>query len=152
MEFGKLPLTGERKAEEYRKTKHVERQLNFSPDGRWLAYVSVESGQPQVFIRGYPEERGKWQISSESGLGPLWRGDGKELYWTSGGQLMAASIDLQPAGIRAGKQEPLFPIGTAYPFGNSADGRRFLFVEDAAGPAKELPMVVIRNWAARLAK
>ena len=65
---------------------------------------------------------------------------------------MTKPANLQPAGIRAGKQEPLFAIGSSFLSGNSADGRRFLFVDAAAGPAKELPMVVIRNWAARLPK
>ena len=66
---------------------------------------------------------------------------------------MAASIELQPAGVRAGKQVPLYSISpNALLAGNSADGRRFLFLEPEGDAARDFPMVVIRNWAARLTK
>ena len=74
-----LPLTVERKPEAYVQTKYNELGASFSPDGRWVAYHSDESGKREVYVQGFPERRGKWLVSV--GSKPEWRGDGKELYW-----------------------------------------------------------------------
>lgn len=76
-----LPLTGERKQEAYLKTKYRETGASFSPDGRWVAYDSDESGKHEIYVQGFPERRGKWPISGDLGNIPQWRADGKELYW-----------------------------------------------------------------------
>ena len=78
----KLSLVGARKSEVYMETKYSEDSAVFSPDGRWVAYQSNESGRSEIYVEGYPERRGKWLVSSEGGRIPHWRGDGKELYWT----------------------------------------------------------------------
>jgi len=148
----RLPLTGERTPTEYRNMSHPEFWHAFSPDGRWLAYSSAESGRSEIYVRGFPEERGKWQISSESGSSPRWRGDGKELFWwapTDQG-VVAARVEPQASAVRAGRPEKLFSLPGSYFVGPSPDGRRFLFVEpEAAEAAKDYPMVVIRNLTAR---
>ena len=147
-----LPLTGEKKPEPYLQTKYMERWAAYSPDGRWVAYDSNESGRPEIYVQGFPERRGKWLISAEGGTNAQWRADGKELYWFGrDGMLMAASVELQAAGVRPGRAEALFRLPSEIAFQPARDGRRFLVFEPE-GEQQERPMVVIENWAAGLAK
>jgi len=152
----KVPLSGDQQPEEYLKAKHLESQIAFSPDGRWMAYMSNEYASTHVFIRGFPDDRGKWQVTSEAGFSPSWRGDGKELYWVAGGmfsgQLLAAKIDLEPSSVRVGKPEVLFQSPSRFFVGSSADGRRFLFMESKDSANQDVPMVVDRTWLGRLGK
>ena len=118
----------------------------------WVAYNSNESGRREVYIQGFPERRGKWQVSAEGGVLPQWRADGKEMYWTGtdGRTLMAAPIELQDAGVKAGRPELLFRapgVGVL-----SRDGKRFLVQTPEGGEQPSLPMVVVQNWAAGLSK
>ena len=147
-----LPLGGEKKAVPYLQTKFNEGGAVFSPDGRWVAYSSDESGRSEVYIQGFPERRGKWQVSAEGGTFPQWRADGKELYWTGNDQrtLMAAPIELKAAGVKAGRTELLFRAPNfAVP---SRDGKRFLVMNPEGGEQPNLPMVVVQHWAAGLPK
>jgi Tol biopolymer transport system component/tRNA A-37 threonylcarbamoyl transferase component Bud32 len=128
----------------------------FSPDGRWVAYVSNESGQPQVYVQGYPERRGKWQVSQTGGNLPHWRADGRELYWTGPDDtLMAAPVTSGAAGIETGKPAPLFRVPQSASYGffvPDRDGKRFLVLEPAGGPDREFPMVVVHNFPALAAE
>jgi hypothetical protein len=149
-----LPLTGERKAETYLQTKYEEHGATFSPDGHWVAYHSDESGRFEIWVQGFPERRGKWQVSTEGGAFPAWRANGKELYWVRlDSTLMAASVELQAAGVRPGRAEALFrlPAGSGHEwFQPALDGQRFLVYEPEAVKQEERPMVVVENWAGRL--
>jgi Tol biopolymer transport system component len=126
----------------------VESGYRVSPDRRWLAYSSSESGQSQIFIRGFPDERGEWQVSVEPGVLPQWRSDGKELFWKSRPglerYLFAATVTPQANSLQIGKPERLFRVGSVGFPANSPDGRRFLLLEPPAS-SKELPMVLIRK-------
>jgi len=148
-----LPLEGERKPAPYLQTKFAEGGAVFSPDGRWIAYNSDESGRDEVYIQGFPERQGKLLVSAEGGSFPRWRADGKELYWIApdGRTVMAAQVELQVAEVKAGRGEALFRANSsaAEP---SRDGRRFLVAVPEGGEAAELPMVVVLNWAAGLGK
>src|SRR5262249_54344522 len=94
-----LPLTGERKPFPVVQTNFVERDGQFSPDGRWVAYTSTESGQSQVYVQPFPTASGKWQISVDGGSQPRWRSDGKEIFYLGReNQMMAASIRVAPNG------------------------------------------------------
>ena len=147
-----LPLTGERKPEPYVQTKYVELNPSFSPDGRWVAYRSDESGRQEIYVQGFPERRGKWLVSSAGGFNPYWRADGKELYWgASDNTLMATAVELQGTGIRVGRTETLFRL-PGIGFQPSRDGRRFLVLEPEGGQLPDRPLVVIQNWAANLGK
>ncbi len=151
-----LPLTGERKPEAYLNAKHSEAGAAFSPNGRWVAYASDESGRQEIYVQGFPDRRGKWLISAAGGRYPGWRGDGKELYWLEPENFVtAAGVDLQAEGVKLGRPEPLFRLSLQEqpfePFQPSRDGRRFL-VQEPEGGQKDLPMVVVQNWAARLGK
>ena len=145
-----LPLEGEKKPVPYLRTKFFEDGAVFSPDGRWVAYNSDESGRFEVYIQGFPERRGKWQVSADGGRFPQWRADGKELYWTGIdlSAVMAAPIELQAGGVKAGRPELLFRAPAAL----SRDGKRFLVLNPEGGEQASLPMVVVEHWAAGLAK
>ncbi|MBL8295042.1 MAG: protein kinase [Bryobacterales bacterium] len=152
----KLALAGERKAEPYLRTKYNEVGAAFSPDGRWVAYASDESGRPEVYVQGFPQRQGKWLISGDGGFSPAWRGDGKELYWVGRSRMLtAASMSLEGAAVQPGKPEPLFQladrVGSAR-FAPARDGQRFLVLEPEGGEPPDLPMVVVQNWAARLGR
>jgi Tol biopolymer transport system component/tRNA A-37 threonylcarbamoyl transferase component Bud32 len=147
------PRPGEREnLQPWLVTPYNEDYPAFSPDGRWVAYQSNESGQTQVYVQGYPEKRGKWQVSQTGGNFLHWRADGRELYWAGpDGMLMAAPVTAGAAGIESGKPAPLFrvPQGLGFPwFEPDRDGKRFLVLEPAGVPDRELPMVVVHNWPA----
>ena len=136
----------------YLQTKFREVGAVFSPDGRWVAYFSDESGRVEVYIQGFPERRGKWQVSAEGGYRPHWRADGKELYWTGidGRTVMAAPMELQAAGVKAGRPELLFRTPNTGAL--SRDGKRFLVQAPEGSEQPSLPMVVVEHWAAGLEK
>ena len=149
-----LPLTGEGKPEAYLQTKYFESNATFSPDGRWVAYDSDESGRSEIYVQGFPERRGKWPVSTEGGRAPAWRADGKELYWAGpDGTLMAASVELQAAGVRVGRTEALFrlPTETICLFQPGRDGRRFLVYEPEGAPQYR-PMVVVEKLGGAVGK
>jgi len=149
-----LPLEGEKKPRPYLQTKFREIGGAFSPDGRWVAYNSDESGRPEIYVQGFPERRGKWLVSSDGGVLPRWRGDGKELFWLGldGLTVMTAPMELQAAGVKAGRPERLFRTGTPGTVEPSREGRRFLVLTPEGGEQVALPMVVVQNWAAGLGK
>ena len=151
-----LPLGGEKKAVPYVQTKFNEGLGVFSPDGRWVAYNSEESGRNEVYLQGFPERRGKWVVTAEGGWRPSWRADGKELYWKGldGRTVMAAAVEFQAGGVKTGRGEVLFRGGGGFftPPQPSRDGKRFLELIPEGGEAAALPMVVVLNWAAGLGK
>src|SRR3989304_5530797 len=83
----------DRKANPFLKTSYEETAPKFSPDGKWLAYTSEESGRREIYVQPYPGPGGKWQISTDGGQEPVWNPKGGELFYRSGGQLMAVEID-----------------------------------------------------------
>jgi Tol biopolymer transport system component len=97
----------------------------FSPDGRWLAYSSAESGRNEVFVQGFPESRARWQVSNQGGNSPCWRRDGKELYYLAvDGQLMAVTVRANAVGLAFDPPQALFPLpGTASSFDVAPDGQ-----------------------------
>jgi len=124
----------------------------FSPDGKWLAYVSDELGRTHVYVRPYPGPDVKFLVSEEAQGGgePIWSPDGKELFYRSGNRMMAVSVQSEPS-FRAGKPEVLFegsyrstpvPAGFQY-YDLSPDGQRFLMIkrDQALGQIN-----VVLNW------
>ncbi len=138
---------------------YVVRGAQFSPDGRWVAYGSNESGRMEIYVTNFPSGNGKWQVSNGGGLEPRWRRDGKELYFLStDGTLMATSIAAS-AGFEAGTPKALFKVQRRLPISSqdifsydvTADGRRFL-VAKRMDEASFAPLSVVMNWAAELEK
>ena len=127
-----LPQTGSRQPKVFLRTAYEERDPEFSPNGRWVAYVSNESGKPEVYVRGVASTSAQWQISTAGGAQPRWRRDGKEIFFTSpDGKLMAASVDatmtFQPANPRPLFELPALPRRGAPIFEDvSPDGQKFL--------------------------
>lgn len=91
----------------YLATPANETLAQFSPDGRWVAYQSNESGRPEVFGQGYPASAGKWQISTAGGVAPRWRADGRELFYRNDDALMAVPVTTG-ASFSAGRPAVVF--------------------------------------------
>jgi serine/threonine-protein kinase len=138
------------------RTPSNESTPRFSPDGRWLVYVSDESGRYEVYAQPYPGPGGKRQISTEGGTEPLWNRNGQELFYRSGNKMMAVQITTQPS-FAFGSPRRLFdasqympPTGPySYPFPNydvSPDGQRFLMITKEAKPQ----INVVVNWSEEL--
>lgn len=87
-----LPLEGDRKPWPFIQSSAIEVGEYFSPDGRWMAYVSNESGKSEVYVTAFPKREGKWQISVGGGAGPIWSRNGKELFFTNGSSLMVVNV------------------------------------------------------------
>lgn len=140
-----VPLEGDRKAVAVLQSQFVEVFPQVSPDGKWMAYQSNETGRVEVYVKQFPEGPAKWQVSTEGGAYPRWRADGKELYFVQAPDVMAAAITVTGSSLEAGVPRSLFTLGanpsvaahgTAYHrFAVSADGTRFLFSQLAAGTA-----------------
>jgi serine/threonine protein kinase/Tol biopolymer transport system component len=131
----------------------------FSPDGKWLAYNSNETGTSQVFVQAFPPAAsgsgGKWQISQNGGQEMRWRSDGRELYWnTSDGKVFAAEILVGPRGIQSGTPHELFTApmytATAGSFDVTDDGQRFLVLLFASQGEGSIRLNVVSNWQAGL--
>jgi eukaryotic-like serine/threonine-protein kinase len=115
-----------------------ERVPMFSPDGRWIAYVSDESGQNEVYVMPYPSDGGKRRISSDGGIEPIWSPDGMELFYRDEDRLMSRPIDLNPTFTIRGQPQQLFtgdflssPHNSEYDV--HPDGNRFIMVEEVQG-------------------
>jgi len=155
-----VPLSGDRKPVPYLQTRFNEMGARFSPDGRWLAYQSNESGQFQVYVQTVPLSGTKYQISTSGGNSPHWRRDGKELFYVSDDRkLMAVPVKLG-ATVEAGTPQPLFPISAFQGYASAnfyyapvRDSQRFLVMEPAGGEAAAAPpFTVITNWQAAFKK
>ena len=151
-----LPMVGDRKPIPYLRTQFSETGFRFSPDSRWVAFVSEESGRPEVYVMSFDGSREKWPISTDGGTQPRWRRDGKELFFlTADNKLMAVPVKPRTEAFETGVPVVLFRIDSPGwdPYGNAyditADGQRFLIQTGVAG-AQSLPFAVVVNWTAGL--
>jgi eukaryotic-like serine/threonine-protein kinase len=159
-----LPLEGDKKPFRFVGPEFNQRVGHFSPDGRWVAYVSDESGRDEVYVRPFSSSpggasgSGKWLISKNGGTTPRWRGDGRELYYSGlDGKLMSVEVTTNP-NFEVGSPKILFQaplVSTAAaPFSAwdlTADGKRFLFAAPTARSA-QAPFTVVLNWPFLLRK
>lgn len=149
-----LPLTGDRKPYPYLKSTAMENGGVFSPDGRWIAYASDESGRFEVYVESFPSHGGRRQVSIAGGSAPRWRADGGELYFvTADGQLMAAPVR-SGATLATGELEALFRsrfVGTSMiaSYAPTRSGQRFL-VCVIADVEPHAPLSLVSNWIASI--
>jgi Tol biopolymer transport system component len=133
----------------------VQVYAQISPDGRWVAYASNESGRNEVYVRSFPDLGGKWQISQGGGTFPQWRGDSRELfYYGADGSVYAVPLDIG-AVVTPGAAVPLFEarmlngpnnaIGFRAQYDVSRDGNRFL-VNTTTEQTAASPITVVVNW------
>jgi len=127
----------------------------FSPDGKWIAYNADESGREEVYVTAFPSLGGKRQVSATGGLMPLWRRDGKEIFFVGvDGRLRASAVRPAGATLEVDEPQPL-PISSSYVTGSlyeaSADGQRFLVVAPPEQTKAE-PLTLVQNWVAALKK
>ena len=126
----------------------------FSPDGRWIAYTSDQSGTAEVYVRPFPSGSGTWQISKAGGAVPAWRRDGKELYYMSlDFKIMAVPVNADPK-FHAGSPAALFsirPSGSGNAYDVTPDGQRFL-VNSQASELGSPPLELLLNWTSLLGK
>ena len=97
----------DRKVQPFLRTPYEDTAPRFSPDGKWLAYSSNESGRREIYVQPYPGPGGKWQISTDGGQEPVWNPKGGELFYRSGSKIMAVQVDTK-SGFAAGKPQMLF--------------------------------------------
>jgi Tol biopolymer transport system component len=150
-----LPTSGDRTPIAVATGGFSETNGMFSPDGRFIAYRSDESGRSEIYVQSFPKATGKWQISTSGGSDPIWRSDGKEMFYRSSDQrLMAVDIKLSET-VQAGVPRSLFPARVNV-VGNvrnrytvAADGQRMLFVAPLGRDAIA-PTTVVLNWDAEL--
>ena len=153
-----LPLAGDRTPRPFVKTPAADLHARFSPDGRFLAYSSAESGRTQVYVQPFPGGEGRWQVSIDGGSEPRWRGDGRELFFIGmDRRVMAIPVEAGPS-FQPGQPVPLF-VARAATVGNpfrssyavSRDGQRFLIngvMDNAPTPS----ITVVANWPELLKK
>jgi len=158
-----VPVDGERKPTPFLQSEFNECQGQFSPDGKWVAYSSDESGRYEIYVRPFPPGSGKWKISNGGGQHARWRRDGRELFYLDPSQtIMSVAVKAgggANASLEAASPQALFdsravvePAGfNNFHYAPSADGKRFL-VNIGAGDAGDMPVVVVTNWLAALKK
>jgi serine/threonine protein kinase len=141
------------------KAPSVLRNGQFSPDGKWVAYASNETGKWEIYVTSFPAPRGKWQVSVGGGEQPRWRGDGRELFYLSPDSKVMAVPVTTGANFDSGTAVALFqatprqpiPIYDLFVYDVSRDGQRFLIITPVK-EAETAPMSVILNWTGKLNK
>ena len=156
-----LPMTGDSKPVPFLSTPFREGRGQFSPDGKWVAYTSDESGRNEVYVQSFPAGGSKWQISSKGGDWVRWRKDTKEIFYVAPDRkVMSVAPQTLSGSLEFGIPRALFTIpvalGTAgdiapytYSYDVTPDGQRFLALA-ATADAESPPMTVILNWQTEL--
>jgi Tol biopolymer transport system component len=147
-----LPLFGDRKPFPFIEEPFFELASQFSPDGRWVAYNSNESGRSEVYVVPFPGPGAKVRISTTGGDNARWRRDGKEIFYLERNTLMAAGVTASGSRVDVGAVQRLFDVPTFdgyWPYDVSPDGQRFLVNTMESEVA---PLTIVVNWPAELKK
>ncbi|MDX1389503.1 MAG: hypothetical protein R3344_09965, partial [Acidobacteriota bacterium] len=157
--IGMLSLDDERSSRILLADDFIQRNGEVSPDGRWLAYESNESGQFEIYVRSFPDvEAGRWQISTSGGTRPLWSPNGRELYYLGlDNRLMAAPVEIRES-FQPGTPERLLDKGyylgpPGRPYDIAPDGERFLMLERVRGDeemSRPPSFTLVLNWLEEL--
>ena len=140
-----VPVTGDKKPFPLLQSPAAEQFPQVSPDGKWLAYQSNETGRNEIYVKPFPDGAGKWQVSTDGGTFPRWRGDSKELYFYLDNQMFAADIRAAGSSVEAGSPRVLFGLPSPstlaghspyHRYAVTADGQRFLVSILGAAPGR----------------
>jgi len=144
-----LPMEGERSPEPYLRTQFNERAPAFSPDGRFIAYESNESGENEVFIQAYPGSGRKWRVSVDGGAAPQWNPEGQELFYLSGERMMVVDVDTQEE-LSLGAPRLLFETSAIFTR-ILPDGQGFVIIQLSENPS-DFPdqLILVQNWTEEL--
>jgi Tol biopolymer transport system component len=155
-----LPLEPGRQPLPYLRSEFNETQARFSPNGRWIAYVSDQSGRPEVYVQRFPLTGERWQVSNDGGHEPTWRRDGRELFYLTGDRRLM-SVPVQTATrLTLGAASELFRLPRDTPNENrisyaaSADAQRFVVNLPAQERVRRSPLEtgVILNWPSTVSR
>ena len=160
-----LSIQGDRERIPLLNQEHFETEPCVSPDGRWMAYQSDESGRIEIYVRTFPDmNNGRWQVSTNGGNSPLWSPNGQELYYRSGDTTMAVAVETEPTFI---PENPEVLFRGTYSSGVvnqnntqwdiSPDGKRFLIIKDTMNTGSEFKVeeseptdprkiTIVLNW------
>jgi Tol biopolymer transport system component len=156
-----LDMAGDRKPRPFAQTRFTEGSPKFSPDGRWIAYTSNESGRNEIYVQAYPGPGAKIQVSLNGGTDAVWRPRGGELYYREAGKMMAVQVDTR-GSFQSSRPKLLWTGSYAHGLGSqcgppgatssnydvTADGQRFLMIKtDEIAPAQ---VNVVLNWTEEL--
>jgi Tol biopolymer transport system component len=148
-------LEGDADPRSFLQTPAYEGSARLSPDGRWLAYSSNDSGRMEVYLRPFPAPDQRWQVSPQGGTQPVWNPNGRELFYRDGDKMMAVKVNVS-ADAAPALSEPELLFERPYSYGAgitipnydvSADGQRFLMVKEDAG-VRHLNLIL--NWTDEL--
>jgi Tol biopolymer transport system component len=158
----RLPLTGDHKPVPFLHTPALEQHGQLSPDGRWLAYTSDESGSFDVYVQSFPEAGTKYQLAAIGSRFPRWRRDGKEILFMDGQRIMRVTVQAAGSGLKFGEPQFLFDSryvnyahtetggGIYHTFAVSPDGQRFAVPVTRGSEDAPAPLTVILNWRSAL--
>jgi Tol biopolymer transport system component len=155
-EIWMVPLEGDRTPVAVVKGNFVAAAPRFSSDGHWIAYHSTESGRSEVYVVPFGSGSGKWQVSGAGGVLPVWRHDGKELfYWSLDNSLVSVRVQLKNDGVDVGASQSMFrfrnpqgSVGLTSPYDVTEDGQRFILIGTPEQAFK--PITLVANWTAEL--
>jgi serine/threonine protein kinase len=160
IDVGMILMEGDREIKALLQEKHFENQPQISPNGRFLAYVSNESGKEEIYVRSFPDvNEGRWQVSSSGGHSPLWSPDGRALFYRSGDATMAVEVETGSA-FKHEKPEILFQGTyltdsslrmTSTKWDIHPDGKKFLMIKSPTDSGQaETPAltrtIIVLNW------
>ncbi|MFI5197255.1 MAG: protein kinase [Thermoanaerobaculia bacterium] len=140
-----LPLSGARKAYPFLKTRFDEERAQFSPDGRWVAYDSNESGRYEVFVRPFPGPGPKWQISAGGGARARWSRNGGDLFYRNGDKVMVVELETNPT-FRARRPRMLFEGQFLDPYDVDSNRNRLLMIKRDPAESGPVRINVVLNW------
>jgi WD40 repeat protein len=147
-----LPFDGSRKLFPFLQTQASEHGGKFSPDGKFVAFNSDESGTMEVYVAPFDKPTDKIRVSGSGGSGPRWNSNGRELFYVSADQTVMAVTFTPGAPPKVGSPQVLFPISELFDYDVAADGQRFLVVTGAGGLLSAAPVRVILNWQSLIRK
>jgi Tol biopolymer transport system component len=151
-----LPLFGDRRPIPQLLSPFLKAWPEFSPDGKWLAYASEETGRLEIYVMPFPGPGGKYQVSTGGGDNPKWSSDGRQLFFSNDiGEILAADVRESGAALQLGTPREVLKApmvgGPEVPFAVSADGKRLL-LNQTGTDTMQLPLALVTNWTAELKK